>query len=612
MKQILVLALLAVLSISLSATPPQTQGTTGTSSPKSTTRKTTTVRRRTTATSSSATATSNVTTELQQMKAALDAQQQQIEQLRQDLAAKDQQIRQAQQQAQQAQKLARDAQGRAENVASTASTNDQTISALKTDVADIKLNATNNALTMQEAQKAVNESPLAIRFKGITITPGGFLAAETVWRQRGQTSEINTPFNAIPLPGNGQYHQSEFFASGRPSRITILGEGSTSKAKFTGYYEGDFNSAGVTSNNNQSNSYTFRQRQAWGQAALSSGWSFTGGQMWSLVTETRNGLDNRSETPPSVIDHAYNVGFSWARQYGFRVVKNFNNKVWFGFSVENAQTSLTAHGNLSNFVIGNAGTLGGLYNNQANYSFNVQPDYVFKAAFQPGFGHYEIFGLVRSFRARIYPNVTTSAATSTSVGAFNDTKVGGGIGANARWLFSNKHLEFGIHALGGDGVGRYGASGLPDTTVRQDGTLALLHGYHGLGTFEIHYPKIDVYFNGGVEYVSRYWQTRLQSGAQVPIGYGSQLFSNATCLVEAVPGGGNGFTPGNPATCNNDTKSVQEYTAGFYYKFYNGPKGRVQWGPQYSHIIRNVWTGIGGAPQAQQNMVMTSFRYYLP
>ena len=257
MKQILVLALLGALSASLSATPPQTQGTTGTSS----TRKSSPARRRASATASSTAATSNITTELQQMKAALDAQQRQIEQLRQHLAARDGAIRQAQQQAQQAQQLAQSAQGRAETVASTASTNDQTVSALKSDVADIKLNAKNNALTMQEAQKAINESPIAIRYKGITLTPGGFLAGETVWHQHGQTSEINTPFNLIPLLGNGQYHQSEFFGTGRRTRFTLLGEGSLSKVKFTGYYEVDFNSAGITSNNNQSNSYTTRQRQ---------------------------------------------------------------------------------------------------------------------------------------------------------------------------------------------------------------------------------------------------------------------------------------------------------------------------------------------------------------
>src|SRR6202521_5915304 len=56
------------------------------------------------------------------------------------------------------------------------------------DVTDQKLNATNAALSLQETQKNIQsslDSPLAIHYKGITITPGGFLAAETVWRQHG-------------------------------------------------------------------------------------------------------------------------------------------------------------------------------------------------------------------------------------------------------------------------------------------------------------------------------------------------------------------------------------------------------------------------------------------
>ena len=46
-----------------------------------------------------------------------------------------------------------------------------------------------------------------------------------------------------------------------------------------------------------------------------------------------------------VIDAQYVVGFSWARQYGFRVTKNFNNKFWLGASVEEGQATLTTHGN---------------------------------------------------------------------------------------------------------------------------------------------------------------------------------------------------------------------------------------------------------------------------
>ncbi len=63
------------------------------------------------------------------------------------------------------------------------------------------------------------------------------------------------------------------------------------------------------------------------------------------------------------IDAQYTVGFSWARQYGFRVTKNFNNKIWLGFSVENSQETVTTHGATANsFLIGSQGNGGGLYN----------------------------------------------------------------------------------------------------------------------------------------------------------------------------------------------------------------------------------------------------------
>jgi hypothetical protein len=46
-------------------------------------------------------------------------------------------------------------------------------------------------------------------------------------------------------------------------------------------------------------------------------------------------------------------------------------------------------------------------------------------------------------------------------GAYNDSKNGAGLGANARiTLF--KQVDFGLHALGGNGVGRYGTSSLPE------------------------------------------------------------------------------------------------------------------------------------------------------
>ena len=46
---------------------------------------------------------------------------------------------------------------------------------------------------------------------------------------------------------------------------------------------------------------------------------------------------------------------------------------------------------------------------------------------------------------------------------------------------------------------------------------------------------------------------------------------------------------------------------------YNGPKGRLQWGPQFSYVTRNTWSGKTSIePHGIDGMVFSSFRYYLP
>src|SRR5579863_2575007 len=423
-------------------------------------------------------------------QAALVQQQQQIQELRDELRRKDQTV-------QQAQTAASDAAGKADAAQAQAAQQQETVTALKSDVTDLKTGMANAVTTIQETQKNISESPMALHYKGITITPGGFLAAEFVRRSRALGADVNTPFNSVTMPGASASNMSEFFGSGRQSRISMLAEGKLDFVKLSGYVEADFLSAGVSSNNNQSNSYSLRQRQAWGQAAFDNGWSFTGGQMWSLVTETKHGLDNRTEALPMTIDAAYTVGFSWARQYGLRVVKGFNNKLWFGVSIENSQATISSHNNAANFLVGSAGAGGGVYDGgittcttsstgvttcspAASYSFNPSPDIIAKLAFEPGFGHYEVFGIYSRFRDRIFPceDVAATALCGGSstpgpnvLGAHNFSQNAGGVGANARWSFANKHIDFGLHGMGGSGVGRYGSGGLPDSAVNAYGPL---------------------------------------------------------------------------------------------------------------------------------------------
>jgi hypothetical protein len=586
---------------------------------------------------------STIATQLGEMKQAIDGQQQQIRQLSQQVQSRDQRIRQLEQRLDQNQAVAMQAQTRADAAAAQAGAQQENVTALKNDVSDLKSNATSVALSLQETQTNLRsslESPMALHYKGITITPGGFLAAETVYRNHALASDINTPFNSIPYAGASQSNLSEFFGSGRQSRVSLLAEGQLNSAKLSGYFEADFLSSGITSNNNESNSYGLRQRQVWAQAALKNGWSLTGGQMWSLVTETKKGLDNRTEAPPMVIDPQYNVGFSWARQYGFRVTKDFGDRVWVGFSVENPQSTVGGHGASNNFLVGAQGTGGGLYNATANYSYNATPDFIVKAAFEPGFGHYEVFGVVSDFRDRIFPCFAAtstkpciSGSTIPASSAFNDSSIGTGVGANARVSTWNKRLDLGLHFLGGRGIGRYGTTGLPDLTVRPDGVLVPIRNYQSLATLETHAKYLDVYVNVGGEYSSR--AAFLNAGK--PVGYGSTLYDDSGCSTEtppaattitvttptgtatvSVPGSvgaplTTGFNPGGLGKCSGDTKSIFEGSIGFWYRFYKGPKGTIQWGPQYSRVVRNAWSDKNALnPQASENMFLTSFRYYLP
>ncbi|HUN90324.1 MAG TPA: hypothetical protein VMU28_16100 [Terriglobales bacterium] len=583
---------------------------------------------------------SSVSDEIDEMKTLLQQQQQQINELKNQLQQRDQVLSQTQQAASQAQSAANAAASKADSANAAASQASEGITAVKGDVTDLKANATATALSIQEDQKKMNEaieSPIAIHYKGITITPGGFVAAETVTRQRAMASDVNTPFNSIPFVASGPGQTTEFFGSGRQSRISILAEGKLANSKLTGYYEMDWLSAGITSNNNQSNSYTNRMRQLWGQVALSNGVSITGGQMWSLATETRVGLDNRTEALPMTIDAQYVVGFTWARQFGFRVTKNFNNKFWLGFSVEDAQATYSATNAGTNFFIGGPGVCGGLYNcgvqsNNAGsvspsavYAFNPMPDLIGKVAFQPTRNtHFEVFGIISRFRNRYYPVVTATATnclqlTGSDICGINSSKTVGGMGVNARAYFDKKKIETAIHAFGGQGVGRYLDAGLPDLTVHPApiSTLAPLHNYGGLAEIDLHPKKWDWYFDGGGEYVARAFYPNATGTTLTGYGVPGTGNNNTGCGIESANAAAGtastaGFVPTGTGSCTANTRAIFEGTFGFWYKPYNGPKGRIQFGPQYAYIVRNTWRGVGGDPNTNNNIWLTSFRYYLP
>jgi hypothetical protein len=592
--------------------------------------------------------------------------------LKSDLASKDAELRQAKEAAAEAQAAADKANAAAASANQALGENAAAVTTLQSTVSDLKGNQASLAATVSDETSKIKKeigSPDVLHYKGITLSPAGsFLAAETVWRSAAIGDDVNTHWTSIPLQYADNAFLSEFQGSGRQSRLALKATGKLDNMTLTGYYELDWLGAGVSSNNNQSNSYVMRQRQLWADAKLTNGWDFSGGQGWSLATETTKGLTRGTEILPGTIDAAYEPGFVWTRQYSFRVSKDFSNKFFAGIAAEEAETLNPGGSNYNyNFLYGTIGDTGGLYNSASNITFNEAPDMIAKIAVEPGWGHWELFGVSRFFRDRIYPGITcTSTSASITVGttptsgtpggisctgtqtgpAFNNSTVGGGVGGGFRGPLFDKKLVIGLKGLWGEGVGRYGDSTIADVTVRPNSTLAPLHGFSALSTVEINPTnRLNIYFNYGGDYLNReYWMTSSSTavGYGIPWHVNGVAVSNAPamsgCFLEQPPSGTNASTPAGltggqdptaPSSCKANTKDVQEFTAGFWYNIYAGPKGRLRYGMQYSWARRDLWSGVGsttapvngdvigianpnGGAYGVDNMVFTSLRYYLP
>jgi hypothetical protein len=628
----------------------------------------------------------------------------QIDGLKTDLATKDEQLKAAQQAAANAQAAADRASAAASASNQAVVDNATAVNTLQTTVTDLKGNQVSLATTVSDETASIKksiESPGVLHYKGVALTPGGFTAAETIYRTKATGGDIPTAFSSIPYEGADAYSLSEFYGSGRQSRISLNAEGKTSWGTLRGYYEADWLGTGITSNNNQSNSYVLRQRVIWGSAETNNRWKFVGGQMWSLATEDRVGISNDSGDilTPLTIDPNYVAGFAWTRQYGVRVVKSFNHAA-FGISAENPQLLYTTSlaGNTPYAVLGSAGQNGGNYNaaisacspstsvvnytnqsetdsagntidvavpvyktvnscaNITNISFNKAPDMLFKAAFDPGWGHWEVFGIAGFAHETVYPGETTNgnlyggltdvAATAaagstvlaapalTTAGYYGNSIIVGGAGGSLRVPIIPKVLTFGAKGLFGPGIGRYGDSTLADVTANANGTLEPIHNVSGLFTLEANVtPRFVAYLNYGGDYAGREdeatpaattlgaptatfcpngsttcttsptaaqiaaggkWGATWKAPSAAAVGYGSRLISNSGCNSIAAPGYSGSSTGYYPGgSCGAQTRDVQEITGGWWYDIYKGDRGRFRQGFQYGYAVREGWSGAG-------------------
>jgi hypothetical protein len=470
---------------------------------------------------------------------------------------------------------------------------------LQSDVAKVESTLAATTANVETAKKRINdvEHPTTLHYRGITLTPGGFFAAEALYRHHAENADIGTTWNSVPYDAQTMSHISEFRATARQSRLSLLANGGTDRAQFTGYFEADFQGSGSGASEVQTNGYSDRIRQLWGRVALPGGWTFAGGQMWSLITTNRVGIQNLSELTTPLIDSSQFIGHDYARQTAFRLTKTFDNsKVTAAFSVENPATVVVIPTNVPTAV---SSLVSGL-------STNAAPDLIAKIAFDPGFGHYEIKALGRVFRDRLNSTPAVAAVSATKTTATipaipatpgsNSTVLGGGIGAAAYLPVVRKKIDFVAEGMFGN-IGRYGATGT-DVIMKPNGQISPEKSIHVMTGFETHpFAKLDWYTFGSDEYLDR------------NNGYGLKTLDNSKCFVEATAS-----TVATPTTtgCSPSVKSLAGATTGIWYRFYKGSYGTVQYGAEYTYIYKETWSGKGGAPRGIENMFETSFRYYLP
>ncbi len=351
-----------------------------------------------------------------------------------------------------------------------------------------------------------------------------------------------------------------------------------------------------TANNNQSDSYNPRLRVAYATLDdAATGIHVLAGQNWSLLTMFRNGLVPREEDVPLTIDTQLAPGFTWARQPQFRVTKYFDNrKYWIGASIENPATTITAGTTTSTIVGGtpNFSNLGVSNLSTTNsYSNNDVPDLIIKAAADPGWGHYEIYGILRDFDDRV----------SVVGSGHNNTRLAGGGGGGFILPVVPKILEVEGRGIAGYGLGRYGSAQLPDATLSQSGAVVPLPEFQALAGLVGHpTPAVDLYSYVGTEQLGRASFTT----KGLPGGYGNLLYSNAGCDTEL-----------STAPCTANTSGITQGTLGGWYRPFSGNFGTVQLGAQYAYTQRTIFKGVtapngSGNKGTDENEVLVSLRYY--
>ena len=434
-----------------------------------------------------------------------------------------------------------------------------------------------------EAGSEGNTVPPYLRLGSVCIVPVGFMDATTVWRDKNAGSSMGSNFGSVPFNNTVNGNLSEFRFSPQNSRLGLRVDGDWKGAHFIGYNEFDFNgtsgSSGITVSNG---AFVPRLRLFWVDVRKGK-IEFLAGQSWSMLTPNRKGI---SALPgdlfySQVIDINYTAGLTWTRQPGMRVLYHPSNTVTFGLSAEQPDQYIGGSAGGSGITLPAAlSALSGTQLDAANETLaapTVAPDIIAKVAFDPSSKlHMELAGIERTFKT-VNPSLLSQHFTATGGGV--QFGINGEVFRGVRLITTN---------FWSDGGGRYLFGQAPDTIVRSDGSLSLVHAGGTVDGVEATIRNTLLYgYYGGIY-----------------IGRDSAYDANGKSLI------GYGYT-GSP---NSQNRAINEVTFGFNQTMWRNPRyGAVNVMGQYEWLQRDPWFVALGAPKAtHDSTIYFNVRYTLP
>jgi uncharacterized coiled-coil protein SlyX len=612
----------------------------------------------------------SVAEQMQALKDQLNQQQSQIKQQQDQINSLQGQLQQSNSQLQgQAQQLQASVQQANQN----ASAAQQTANGLNASVADLKTTAGNLQKCCDATDKRLKdlETPLAVHYKGITFSPGGYVQLQGIFRTRNDNSYDSINYTGIPLSGTTDAKMYNFRMSARTSRISFRADAMHKDTKVLFFWGLDWAAQAPAGAETQTYSFQPRIREFYFDVKWKSGWQMTAGTTWTLITPNLGpGIDPTAIWASNGFDFNTNIGVAYRRAPLLRISKNIGDKAWFSIEAVNPSTTdsttvlnqvpngttptlpfinpVSGFQNSPNTQVGASGYYGFFttslnvaagsataVNPATGYpSTNIAPDIDVKLKFQPGFGSYEIVGQTRWFQNRVVCQLVLGCANGTlfDMGKTNRTE-GFGLGFNAVLPVIKNKADFIVHTFGGRGIGVQDPFASTDVTLKPNGSIAAIPAVTGVVGLELHpRPNLDVYAYIGAEYIDRtiYPFTGV-NGQPGWIGYGVPTAIQTFCGTEVLSG------TANPS-CSSVNRQGQQIQIGFWHRPWRGPEGTLQWGLGYSWLKREIWTGtiipqnpsltgitatsIGTtaneivgttkAPIGIQNAFAATIRYYLP